>query len=59
MSHPARVSVGTRWIYDFPDASAPEGFAAGMELITKPCTVEVLARRLRTMLGDRRSEDVL
>jgi CheY-like chemotaxis protein len=32
------------------DASAPGGFAAGMELITKPFTVEALANRLRKML---------
>jgi PAS domain S-box-containing protein len=35
------------------DASAPRGFAAGMELITKPFTVDALASRLRTMLGER------
>ena len=39
------------------DASAPEGFAAGMELITKPFTVEVLAGRLRKLLGDRHDGD--
>ena len=39
------------------DASAPEGFAAGMEMITKPFTVEVLASRLRKLLGDRRTAD--
>ncbi|CAM0999822.1 histidine kinase [Rhodanobacter sp. Root179] len=37
------------------DASASEGFAAGMELITKPFTVEALASRLRRMLGDSRT----
>lgn len=37
------------------DASAPGGFAAGMELITKPFTVEALASRLRKMLV--RAED--
>ncbi|HEY9511867.1 MAG TPA: PAS domain S-box protein, partial [Rhodanobacter sp.] len=41
------------------DATAPEGFAVGMELITKPFTVEVLASRLRKMLGDRHVEDGL
>jgi CheY-like chemotaxis protein len=39
------------------DASAPEGFAAGMEMITKPFTVEVLASRLRKLLGDRHTGD--
>jgi CheY-like chemotaxis protein len=41
------------------DATAPEGFAVGMELITKPFTVEVLASRLRKMLGDCPAEDAL
>jgi CheY-like chemotaxis protein len=40
------------------DASASEGFAAGMELITKPFTVEALATRLRRMLGDARARDL-
>ena len=39
------------------NVSAPEGFAAGMELITKPFTVEELADRLRRILGDRRTGD--
>jgi len=39
------------------DASASEGFAAGMELITKPFTVEALANRLRRMLGNARGGD--
>jgi CheY-like chemotaxis protein len=39
------------------DASASEGFAAGMELITKPFTVEALASRLRKILGDTPVED--
>jgi PAS domain S-box-containing protein len=39
------------------DASAPGGFAAGMELITKPFTVDALAGRLRKMLGDRVAEN--
>jgi len=38
------------------DASAPEAFAAGMELITKPFTVEALANRLRKMLGEAAPE---
>ncbi|MEO8747223.1 MAG: PAS domain S-box protein [Rhodanobacter sp.] len=33
------------------DASAPEAYVAGMELITKPFTVEALASRLRKLLG--------
>ena len=39
------------------DTSAPEGFAAGMELITKPFTVEALASQLRKMLGDPHAEE--
>jgi len=35
------------------DASAPEAFGAGMELITKPFTVEALATRLRKLLGEK------
>lgn len=38
------------------DASAPGGFAVGMELITKPFTVEALAGRLQKMLGNCRTE---
>lgn len=33
------------------DASAPEAYGAGMELIIKPFTVEALASRLRDLLG--------
>ncbi len=39
------------------DVSLTTGFAAGMELITKPFTVTALADRLRRMLGDDPGED--
>jgi CheY-like chemotaxis protein len=34
------------------DAASSKGFAAGMELITKPFTVSALTERLQRMLGD-------
>jgi PAS domain S-box-containing protein len=41
------------------DASLTTGFPAGMELITKPFTVNALADRLRRMLGDGSDEDTV